>query len=133
VKEIRAFVQPFLLDKITAALLQLPEFPGMSVSEVRGFGRGMKMSRTHSLQEELEEFTHKLRLEIFVRDEMVAAAVQALCGSAHTGNRGDGKVFVLPVEEAVRVRTGERGDAAIWSDVSDDGDVGGVPPDGGSA
>jgi nitrogen regulatory protein P-II 1 len=128
-KEIRAFVQPFLLEKITASLLQLPDFPGMSVSEVRGFGRGMKMSRTHSLQEEIEEFTHKVRLEIFVRDDMVAAVVQALCTSAHTGNRGDGKIFVLPVEQAVRILTGERGDPAIWSDVPDDGNVGGVYPD----
>ena len=129
-KEIRAFVQPFLLDKITAALKQLPEFPGLTVSEVRGFGRGMKMSKAHSLQEELQEFTPKIRLEIFVRDDMVAAVVTTLCGSAHTGNRGDGKIFVLPVEEAVRVRTGERGGAAIWSDVADGGDVGGGPADG---
>ncbi len=120
-KEVRAFVQPFLLEKITAALLQLPEFPGMSVSEVRGFGRGRKMSKIHSLEEELEEFTHKLRLEIFVRDDHAAAVVEAIAAAAHTGNRGDGKIFVLPVEQAVRVLTGERDELAIWSDVPDSG------------
>lgn len=120
-KEVVAFIQPFLLEKTTAALLQLPEFPGMSVSDVRGFGRGMKMSVSRSLQEELEEFTRKVRLEIFVRDDMVPDVVRTLSASAHTGNRGDGKIFVLPVLEAVRILTGEQGDAAIWSDLSDEG------------
>ena len=122
-KEIRAFVQPFLLDKITAALLQLPDFPGMSVSDVRGFGRGMKMSSAHSLQEEFEEFTPKLRLEIFTRDDMAAETARVLAEAAHTGNRGDGKIFILPVDDAIRVLTGERGDEAIWSEIPDDGKV----------
>jgi len=120
-KEIRAFVQPFLLDTIANRLLSLPEFPGMSVSEVRGFGRGMKMAGTHTLQEELEEFTDKLRLEIFVRDSQVQTVVETLAAAAHTGNKGDGKIFVLPVLEAVRVLTGETGDAALWSALSDEG------------
>ena len=118
-KEVRAFVQPFLIDKITAALLELPGFPGMSVSDLRGFGRGMKSSASHSLQEELQEFTHKLRLEIFVRDDMAVKVAEAVAAAAHTGNRGDGKVFILAVEQAIRIRTGERGDAAIWSDAGD--------------
>ncbi len=119
-KEVRAFVQPFLIDKITAALLEMPEFPGMSVSDVRGFGRGMKSSASHTLQEELEEFAPKLRLEIFVRDDMAVRVAAAVAAAAHTGNRGDGKVFILPVEAAIRIRTGERGDAAIWSEAGDD-------------
>lgn len=118
-KEIRAYIQPFILEKVTAALLALPEFPGMSVSDVRGFGRARKMSAVHSLREELEEFTHKVRLEIFVRDHQVTEVVDALLAAAHTGNRGDGKIFVLRVEDAARIRTGERGDAAVWSDVPD--------------
>ena len=119
-KEVRAFVQPFLIDKITAALLELPEFPGMSVADVRGFGRGMKSSASHTLQEELQEFTPKLRLEIFVRDHMAGDVADAVAAAAHTGNRGDGKVFILPVEEAIRIRTGERGNAAIWSGSGDE-------------
>lgn len=119
-KEIRAFVQPFLLERITRALLEIPEFPGMSVSEVRGFGRGMKMAAAHTIEEELREFTPKLRLEIFVRDDQAGPIAESLAAAAHTGNRGDGKVFVLSVEEAIRVRTGERGDAAVWSEVRDE-------------
>ena len=92
----------------------------MSVSEVRGFGRGMKSSASHTLQEELQEFTPKLRLEIFVRDHMAGEIADAVAAAAHTGNRGDGKVFILPVEEAIRIRTSERGNAAIWSDAGDE-------------
>ena len=119
-KQIRAYIQPFMLSKVTLALQKIPEFPGMSVSGCKGFGRGKADKEKHRIIEDLVEYVPKVRIEIVVKDEIVDEVVQTIEQAAHTGNRGDGKIFVMNVEQAVRIRTGERGDDAIWSKIKDD-------------
>jgi len=113
-KLIVAWIQPHALTRVEHALLNLPKFPGMSVSEVRGFGQG-KRKQHHTAMEQLTEFTGKIRLEIMALDEEAGAIVEAIAGAAHSGRRGDGKVLVLPVESALRIRTGDRDALAIRS------------------
>jgi nitrogen regulatory protein PII len=109
-KIITAMVQPFMLDKITDALEAMEGFPGMTVTDVRGFGR---RGGTENANAPFDVFVEKVRMEIVARDEMVERIVETIVRFAHTGNRGDGKVFVWPVESAVCIRTGESDDKAL--------------------
>lgn len=118
-KLIIAYIQPHALTRVEHALLHLPFFPGMSVSQVRGFGQG-KVRQGHSAREELTEFTGKVRLEIAALDEEADAVMDAIAAAAHSGRRGDGKIFVLDLAGAVRIRTGERDAAAIRSSGQDE-------------
>src|SRR5208283_1359912 len=86
---------------------------GMTVTEVKGFGRQRGHTEIYRGSEYTVDFLPKAKIEIVVSDEIVAKTVEAILKSAKTGKIGDGKIFVLPVEEAVRIRTGERGDAAL--------------------
>jgi len=115
VKEIKAFIQPFMLGKVTKVLEEIPEFPGMSVSEAKGFGRGKLEKETAII-----EYVPKVRIEIVAKDEMVNRIVKTIENYAHTGNQGDGKIFVSDIEKAVRIRTGERDEDAIWSHLKDE-------------
>lgn len=102
-KEIRAYVQPFLLPRIMQALLEIDGFPGMSVTECEGFGR----KRTDSVQD-YTPFVRKKRLEIFAPEHLVEIIVGTLMREASTGQHGDGKIYVLPVIEGGRISSGER-------------------------
>lgn len=108
-KMIIAMVQPFTLNKLTDALENIENFPGMTVVEAHGFG----FSRRAEERSVIDPFKPKTHIEIVARDEMVEPIIKIIQQYAHTGRHGDGKIFVLPVESAVRVRTGEVGDAAI--------------------
>jgi nitrogen regulatory protein P-II 1 len=119
-KEIKAFIQPFMLSKVVRTLQQIPEFPGMSISEVKGFGRGKAKGEPRRIIEDLVEYTPKVRIEIIAQDHMVDEIVTVIQKNAHTGNKGDGKVFVSNVENALRIRTGEKDEDAIWSSLKDE-------------
>ncbi len=110
-KIITAMIQPFMLSKVTSALEAIEGFPGMTVTEARGFGRRRNRQEQRSLQ--IDEFRQKLRLDIVTPDEKAEQIVETLIRAAHTGNSGDGKVFVWPVEYAVRIQTGETNEAAV--------------------
>lgn len=110
-KIIIAVIQPFMLNKLTAELEEIGDFPGLTVSDVRGFGR--RVDRNGNRFTELQPYRPKTRVEIVVRDEMAEKIVEAIKKHARTGNHGDGKIFVLSVEETIRIQTGESGDAAI--------------------
>lgn len=115
-KIIIAIVKPFMLSKITYALEEIEGFPGMTITDVRGFGREKSShdkDAPHRVIEDFVEYIKKVRIEIVARDEMVEQIVETIVQTAHTGNRGDGKIFVWPVEHAVRIQTGEVGDAAL--------------------
>lgn len=112
-KEIRAYVQPHMAVKVVHALEQIPGFPGLSVVEAKGFGTSKARGGTHTAEECLVEYVAKTRIETVVPDEMAEAVVASVLQHARTGRKGDGKVFVLDVARAVRVRTGEEGEAAI--------------------
>lgn len=112
-KLVLAFVQPFLVDKIIQALQGIQGVSGASFSQVRGFGRGGSQAAGATRREELLGALGKTRVEVAVPARLEQAVVEAIRKAAHTGRKGDGKIFVLPLERAVRIRTGEEGDAAV--------------------
>ncbi len=115
-KIITAIIQPFRLSKVTYALEEIDGFPGMTVTDVRGFGRDKNRHEEgapHRVIEDLVEYVEKVRIEVVANDEMVEQILETISRVAHTGNRGDGKIFVWPVEQAVRIQTGERDNAAL--------------------
>ena len=111
-KLIIAFVKPFKLDDVKAALKEAG-VAGLSVSDIHGFGRQSGQTEVYRGAEYEIEFVPKSRLEILVADEDAARVVDAIEAAARTGEIGDGKVAVLPVEDVVRIRTGERGADAL--------------------
>lgn len=115
-KIVTAMVQPFMLSKVTGALEEIDDFPGMTVTDVRGFGRekaSHARGAPHRVIEDFVEYVKKVRIEIVAQDQMVDVIVETIVRTAHTGNPGDGKVFVWSVERAVRIQTGDQNDAAI--------------------
>jgi len=112
VKRIEAVIKPFKLDEVKEALANLG-IQGMTVSEVKGFGRQKGHSELYRGAEYVVDFLPKIKIELLVDESKVAAVVEAIQTAARTGRIGDGKIFVSPVEEVVRVRTGERGVGAI--------------------
>jgi nitrogen regulatory protein P-II 1 len=112
VKLIIAFIKPFKLDDVKEKLRALG-IAGMSVSEVRGFGRQGGQTEVYRGAEYAIDFVPKLRIEILLGSDLAGAAVRAIEEAARTGEIGDGKVAVLPVEDVVRIRTGERGADAL--------------------
>lgn len=112
-KEIKAIIQPFLLSKVVEALKEIEGLPGVTVSEVRGFGRAQAAGSPDTVQDGSVEYVKKAKLEVVVPDHLVETVVKTIQEKAHTGNPGDGKVFVYTVDEVVRIRTGERGEAGI--------------------
>ena len=111
VKKIEAIIKPFKLDEVREALAKAG-VTGVTVTEVKGFGRQKGHSELYRGAEYQIEFLPKVKLEILVDDPQAAAIVDALRSAAYTGKVGDGKIFILPVEDAYRIRTGERGAAA---------------------
>ena len=111
-KKIEAIVKPFKLDEVKEALHGI-EIQGMTVTEVKGFGRQKGHTELYRGAEYVVDFLPKIKIEIAVSDEMVDKAVQAVVEAANTGRIGDGKIFVLDIEQAIRIRTGERGPAAV--------------------
>lgn len=111
-KKIEAIIKPFKLDDVVEALTELG-IEGVSVSEIRGFGRQKGRTEIYKGAEYVVDFLPKVKIETVLADELVEAAVSAIQKAAHTGKIGDGKVFVIPVESALRIRTGERDENAI--------------------
>ena len=111
-KLLKCIVRPNALEKVKGALAALGVV-GMTVSEVKGFGRQKGHKELYRGAEYNIDFTPKLAIEIVVAAELVEKVVDAVRDAAQTGNIGDGKIFMLPVEEVVRIRTGETGEAAI--------------------
>ena len=111
-KKIEAIVKPFKLDEVREALSEIG-VTGLTVTEVKGFGRQKGHTELYRGAEYVVDFLPKVKVEVVVADKLVEPAIEAIVKSARTGKIGDGKIFVLPVEEAVRIRTGETADAAV--------------------
>jgi len=107
-----AVIKPFKLEEVKEAL-SAAGVEGMTVTEVKGFGRQKGHTEIYRGSEYTVDFLPKVKIEIAVSDDMAVKAVEAIVRAAKTGKIGDGKVFILPLEEAVRIRTDERGDGAI--------------------
>lgn len=106
-KKIEAFIKAHRLDDVSLALHHVEHLGGMTVTDARGFGRGRPSSHSP------EDFHKIVRIEVFCPDELASTIVETIENAAHTGLRGDGKIYVVPVDEAVRISTGERGEAAM--------------------
>jgi nitrogen regulatory protein P-II 1 len=111
-KKIEAIIKPFKLDEVKEALNEIG-IQGITVSEVKGFGRQKGHTELYRGAEYVVDFLPKLKLEIVVTDGIVIKVVEAITEAAKTGKIGDGKIFVLPIEDVVRIRTGEKGEEAI--------------------
>lgn len=112
-REIKAIIQPFLLNRVLLALERDPELPGITISRVSGWGRTRGRSAAEPTTVAGRAFAGKVKLEIVVSDEDADAIVQLIAREAHTGNVGDGKIFVYDVRDAVRIRTGQHGPDAL--------------------
>ena len=111
-QKVEAIIKPFKLDEVKEALNGIG-IQGITVSEVKGFGRQKGHTELYRGAEYVVDFLPKIKLEIAVTDDMVDKVVEAIVTAANTGRIGDGKIFVLPMEEVVRIRTGERGPDAV--------------------
>jgi nitrogen regulatory protein P-II 1 len=111
-KKIEAIIKPFKLDEVRESLSNIG-VNGLTVTEVKGFGRQKGHTELYRGAEYVVDFLPKIKLELVLTDEMVEAAVDAIIKAAHTGKIGDGKIFVSSVEQVVRIRTGETGESAV--------------------
>jgi len=111
-KKIEAIVKPFKLDEVREALSEIG-VTGLTVTEVKGFGRQKGHTELYRGAEYVVDFLPKVKIEVVMEDSMVERAVEAIQQAAHTGRIGDGKIFVMTIDEAIRIRTGERGPDAI--------------------
>ena len=111
-KKVEAIIKPFKLDDVKEALNEIG-IKGMTISEVKGYGRQKGHKEVYRGAEYIVDFIPKIKLEIIVDASLVSQVVDTIKKSAHTGKIGDGKIFILPVEDVIRVRTGERGREAI--------------------
>ncbi|MGH7896964.1 MAG: P-II family nitrogen regulator [Candidatus Binatia bacterium] len=111
-KKVEAIIKPFKLDEVKEALSSIG-VQGITVSEVKGFGRQKGHTELYRGAEYVVDFLPKVKLDIIVSDELVSQVVDTIQRAAKTGRIGDGKIFVLPIEDVVRIRTGERGGDAI--------------------
>ncbi len=111
-KKIEAIIKPFKLEEVKEALGEIG-VEGMTVTEVKGFGRQKGQTEIYRGSEYVVDFLPKIKIEVVLADDKADSAVEAIVKAARTGKIGDGKIFVLPVEEAVRIRTAERAEAAV--------------------
>lgn len=111
-KKIEAIIKPFKLDDVREALSDIG-VTGLTVSEVKGFGRQKGHTELYRGAEYVVDFLPKIKMEIILADDQVEACVEAIIKAAHTGRIGDGKIFVSPVEQVIRIRTGEEGVEAV--------------------
>ncbi|MBT3504646.1 MAG: P-II family nitrogen regulator [Piscirickettsiaceae bacterium] len=111
-KKIEAIIKPFKLDDVREALSDIG-VTGLTVSEVKGFGRQKGHTELYRGAEYVVDFLPKIKLEIVLAEDQVEACIESITKAAHTGRIGDGKIFVTPIEQVIRIRTGEEGESAV--------------------
>jgi len=112
-KEIKAIIRPFKLDDVITALHNIEGLPGVTISEIKGFGKSKAKDSEDVIREGLHDYVEKVKLELVVHNDIVAEVVNTIQHIAHTGNPGDGKIFVVDVSNTIKIRTNERGESAI--------------------
>ena len=112
-KEIKAVLQPHMVSRVVRALHALPHFPGLTLSDARGQGRGRGAGGSFKLTEDDIDYHRKVILEVVCNDDLAASIVEAIRHAAHTGNKGDGIILVSELREVVRIRTGEKQNQAV--------------------
>ena len=126
-KKIEAIIKPFKLDDVKDALHEVG-VSGITVTEVKGFGRQKGHTELYRGAEYVVDFLPKVKVEVVVEDDLADRTVEAIEDAARTGRIGDGKIFVLSIEQAIRIRTGDRGPDAIWPNTSPWTCSGSIPP-----
>lgn len=111
-KKVEAIIKPFKLDDVREALSDIG-VTGLTVSEVKGFGRQKGHTELYRGAEYVVDFLPKIKLEIVLAEDQVEACIETITKAAHTGRIGDGKIFVTPIEQVIRIRTGEEGESAV--------------------
>ena len=111
-KKIEAIIKPFKLDEVREALSEIG-VTGLTVTEVKGFGRQKGHTELYLRAEYVVDFLPKIKMELVVPESLLDSAIEVIVKAAHTGKIGDGKIFVSPVEQVIRIRTGESGESAI--------------------
>lgn len=112
-KEIKAYIKPHKLSKVTLALHKVEGLTGMSVVDVRGFGRGRGKDAPHRIVDDLVDYVPHVKIEIVCTDDKIEEIVSTIEKEAHTGLRGDGKIYISTIDDAIRIETGDRGEAAV--------------------
>jgi nitrogen regulatory protein P-II 1 len=112
-KEIKAIIRDFKLDAVITELNKIEELPGITISEIKGFGKSKAKNAQNKISEGLHEFVPRVKIEIVVHNNIVDDVIDTIQRIAHTGNPGDGKIFVTEVSNVVKIRTNERGLMAI--------------------
>ena len=112
-KEIKAYIKPHKLSEVTLALHQMEGLTGMSVTDVRGFGRTRTTDAHHRTIDDLEDYVPHAKIEIICKDQQVDKIISTIEKAAHTGLHGDGKIYVSDANNAIRISTGERGEKAV--------------------
>lgn len=112
-KEIKAIIKPFKLDNVLTELHKIEGLPGITISDIRGFGKSKGKDAAETISEGLHELVPKIKIELVVSNEMADNIVDVIQKSAHTGNPGDGKIFVVDINNTIKIRTNERGEFAI--------------------
>jgi nitrogen regulatory protein P-II 1 len=112
-KEIKAIIRPVKLLEVTEELQKIEGLPGVTISEIKGFGRNRAKNSKDKIVYEMVDLIPRIKLEVVVNNEMTDDVVNTIQRAAHTGNTGDGKIFVVNVEDVIKIRTNERGKNAI--------------------
>jgi nitrogen regulatory protein P-II 1 len=112
-KEIKAIIRPFKLLDVVTELQKIENLPGVTISDIREFGKSKPTYERKDIINGLVEYVHKVKIEVVVPDEMVERVANTIQVHSHTGNPGDGKIFIYPVDEVIKIRTNERGIKAI--------------------
>lgn len=112
-KEIKAIIRQFKLDDVITELNKIEGLPGLTISEIKGFGKSKAKNAQDKISEGLHTFVPRIKIELVVHNKIVDEVVNTIQRTAHTGNPGDGKIFVLDVRDVVKIRTNERGEEAI--------------------
>jgi nitrogen regulatory protein P-II 1 len=112
-KEIKAIIRPFKLLDVVSELQKIENLPGVTISDIREFGKSKAKDANEKVMDGLTAYVQKVKIEVVVPDEMVETLINAIQAHAHTGNPGDGKIFVYPVDDVIKIRTNERGKGAV--------------------
>jgi nitrogen regulatory protein P-II 1 len=112
-KEIKAIIRPFKLLDVVAELQKIENLPGVTISDIRGFGKSKAKYAKEKIVDGLIAYVQKVKIEVVVPDEMIETVVNTIQSCAHTGNPGDGKIFISPIDDVIKIRTNEKGIGAI--------------------
>ncbi|MBI5585742.1 MAG: P-II family nitrogen regulator [Deltaproteobacteria bacterium] len=112
-KEIKAIIRPFKLFNVVSALQEIENLPGVTISDIRGFGKSQAKDAPEKIMDGLMAYVPKVKIEVVVPEELVETVVNTIQSQAHTGNPGDGKIFIYSVDDVIKIRTKERGTGAV--------------------